>query len=313
MSWLDKVRTGLKKSTQIIGDGLKKVLAGKTAGKLTDAQLEEIGDILLQGDVGVETTLELLESLRGPVFESQQAVLSHLENQIEEILQPFSNPFSLAPCVETATCPLQVVLMAGVNGSGKTTSIAKLTHLCYEQGAQKIEWVACDTFRAAAVEQLREWAAHLHVPVYDTYPGQGEKAHPASLAFYALEQAQKKGTEVLFVDTAGRLQNNDLLMNELAKIVRILKKWETAAVFQNILVLDGTTGQNVLSQVEHFQKIVPLTGLIVTKLDGTAKAGFLIHLCKKTKLSLVAVGVGEKVEDMNAFDPKTFAQALLGM
>jgi fused signal recognition particle receptor len=309
VQWFEKLKQGLKKTAQIVGSNIKSVWnEGEKGAKLTEEQWEKIEDFLIQGDVGAENSHKWIQSLKNKTFSGERDFFRSLAQEIETCLAPFSRPFSWQPSPST-----QVVLLAGVNGCGKTTSIAKLTRLCQDQGATKIEWAACDTFRAAAVDQLKEWSQRLHIPLYDTYPGQKDKVHASSLAFYALEQAQKKETELLFIDTAGRLQNNDPLMKEIEKIIRVLKKMDPDSPHHCLLVIDGTTGQNAFSQVEHFRKILPLTGLVVTKLDSSSKAGFLVHLTQKFQIPIAAVGVGEHVDDMNSFDAQAFTKSLLGV
>jgi fused signal recognition particle receptor len=204
-----------------------------------------------------------------------------------------------------------VVIFAGVNGSGKTTTIAKLTHQLLAQKLS-VEWAACDTFRAAAVDQMQVWADRLGVHVYKGEQN-GKKVDPASVAFQAFQQALSKKTDVLFIDTAGRLHNNDQLMQELAKIVRTLHKIDERLPQQSLLVLDGSTGQNANQQVEGFRKIIPQPNIVVTKLDGTAKAGFLVGICEMFGGNIAAVGIGEQLEDLGFFEPCVFAASVVGL
>lgn len=309
-SWFRRLKDGLKKSAQSLGDGIRESLLGGISGRLTEDQLDTIFETLIQGDVGVAFAEKVCERLRSQKFESPEAALKQVAQEIANELRPFAQPFGV-PSASSSKRP-HVILVSGVNGSGKTTSIAKLTYLCQQQGLS-VAWAACDTFRAAATDQLRVWAERLGVPVDETYPGHGERIDPASLAYYALEKATQNQTNVLFIDTAGRLHNNEALMNELSRIVKVIRKIDPTAPNQSLLVLDGTTGQNALVQVELFQKYVPLTGLILTKLDGTSRAGFFVALCQKLQLPVVAVGVGEQIDAMNALNPDEFASALVGV
>lgn len=306
-SWLEKLRVGLKKSTLLIGDSIKHSFLNQNTQKLEENQIESIFENLIQGDVGVEFAEDICKSLKRQSFENVEKALEIVYQQIIDVLSPFSQPFYIQKSENT-----HVILVSGVNGSGKTTSIAKLTYMCLKAGLS-VEWAACDTFRAAALEQLRIWGERLNVPLYSEYPGHSQKIDPASLAFYALEQATQKKTNVLFIDTAGRLQNNEALMNELARIVKVLRKIDSQSPHQSLLIIDGSTGQNAYSQVELFKKYIPLSGLVITKLDGTSKAGFFIKICQKTKLPVVAIGVGEQLDDMNTLNPQEFSQALLGL
>lgn len=305
LPWLQKMRLGLKKSAQVVGGGLARSLSSNVQ-YLGEEQWEEIFETLVMGDVGPEFSQQICEKLKKQKWTSAENVLSALEDEIVLELEPFSQPFH----VEPQSNPV-VILMAGVNGSGKTTTIAKLTHQCLEKGLH-VEWAACDTFRAAAVEQLTEWGRRLGVKIYSEYPGHGSKIDPASLAYYALQQATEKHTDVLFIDTAGRLQNNEALMGELGRTVKVLRKIDNTAPQQTLLVLDAATGQNLASQVTLFRRFVPITGLVITKLDGSSRAGAMIPICQKTGLPVVAIGVGESIEDMGAWQPRAWAWALLG-
>ncbi|MDR1597486.1 MAG: signal recognition particle-docking protein FtsY [Holosporales bacterium] len=305
MSWFDKLKNGLKKSSQLIGGSVRRAFVSSQGVFSVD----DIFDSLIQGDVGVKVSSAICDMLKSRRFESVDVALQEVESLIVQRLTPASQPFRV---VRGAGAPTQVVLVSGVNGSGKTTSIAKLSQQCQEQGLS-VEWAACDTFRAAAVDQLALWGERLQVPVYTTYPGQRDQGTPAALAYYAVEQARAKGTDVLFVDTAGRLQNNEALMRELERVVKVTSKLDSAIPHQSLLVLDGNTGQNTYSQVEMFKKYIPITGVVVTKLDGTSKAGFLIGLYEETGIPVVAVGVGEQIDDLNALDVQLFAKTLLGL
>jgi fused signal recognition particle receptor len=303
MQWFEKLQQGLRKSAKFIGGGLKSVFSESTAS-LSGDQIESVFELLIQGDVGVEAADKICNMLKSKSFSSADEAMAAIALEIEMAIAKFSSPFSVSRQGKPS-----VILVSGVNGSGKTTTIAKLTKKCIDQGLS-VEWGACDTFRAAATEQLLVWGQRLGVNTYSNYR-QTTKPDPASLAFFSLEEATKRGTDALFIDTAGRLQNNDQLMHELAKIARVLKKIDPAAPTHSLLVVDATTGQNAHSQVNLFQRYIPLTGIVVTKLDGTSKAGFLVELCKKTSIPVVAIGVGEGLDDMDYLDPHAFANGLV--
>ena len=271
---------------------------------LDDAMLEELEELLITSDMGVETSLKVSAALAEGRFGRAVGVdeIRHaLAAEVAKILEPVARPLPLFPKRP------QVVLVVGVNGSGKTTTIGKLASQL--KGAGKSVVIAAgDTFRAAAVEQLQVWGERAGVPVLTAEQG----SDPASLAFDALTRAEADGADILLIDTAGRLQNRADLMEELAKIVRVLRKKDETAPHNTVLVLDATTGQNALSQVEIFQKVSDVSGLVMTKLDGTAKGGVLVALADRFGLPIHAIGVGEAIEDLDAFDPDEFAAALTG-
>jgi len=271
---------------------------------LDDAMLESLEDVLIAADMGVDTAAELSARLAEGRFGRRMSVAEvkdALAAEIAKILDPVARPLPLY-----AKTP-QVVLVVGVNGSGKTTTIGKLASQL--SGAGKSVMIAAgDTFRAAAVEQLQIWGARAGVPVMAADQG----TDPASLAFDALARAEREGADILLIDTAGRLQNRQDLMEELAKIVRVLRKRDAAAPHNTVLVLDASTGQNALTQVEIFRKISDVSGLVMTKLDGTAKGGVLVALAHRFGLPIHAIGVGEQIDDLSPFDPEEFAAALVG-
>ena len=280
--------------------------SGETARRvLDDAMLESLEDLLIQADMGVDTALRvtanLAEGRLGKRVSAEEIKLA-LADEIARIMDPVARPMPLYP-----TKP-QVVLVVGVNGSGKTTTIGKLASQ-FKAAGKSVVIAAGDTFRAAAVEQLQIWGDRAGVPVM-TAP---EGSDPASLAFDAMTRAQETGADLLLIDTAGRLQNRTDLMEELAKIVRVIRKKDPSAPHNTLLVLDATTGQNALLQVEIFRKIADVSGLVMTKLDGTAKGGVLVALADKFGLPIHAIGVGEQIEDLAPFDPQDFARALVGI
>ncbi|MCC5971831.1 MAG: signal recognition particle-docking protein FtsY [Pararhodobacter sp.] len=271
---------------------------------LDDAMLEELEDLLIQADMGVETALKvtanLAEGRMGRKVSSAE-IKGALAAEIARIMAPVARPMPLY-----AKRP-QVVLVVGVNGAGKTTTIGKLASQ-FRAAGKSVIIAAGDTFRAAAVEQLQVWGERAGVPVM-TAP---EGSDPASLAYDALTRAQAEGIDLLMIDTAGRLQNRADLMEELAKIVRVIRKKDPDAPHNTLLVLDATTGQNALKQVETFRAMADVTGLVMTKLDGTARGGVLVALADRFGLPIHAIGVGEQIDDLQPFEPEEFAAALVG-
>jgi fused signal recognition particle receptor len=271
---------------------------------LDDAMLESLEELLISSDMGVETSMRVAANMAEGRFGRRLAaseIKALLASEVARILEPVARPLPL-----TGAKP-QVVLVVGVNGSGKTTTIGKLASQ-FKAAGKSVVIAAGDTFRAAAVEQLQIWGERAGVPVL-TAP---EGSDPASLAYDALEKAEREGADLLMIDTAGRLQNRADLMAELQKIVRVLRKKNPDAPHSTLLVLDATTGQNALNQVEIFSKIADVSGLVMTKLDGTAKGGVLVALADRFGLPIHAVGVGESIDDLAPFDPEEFAQALTG-
>jgi len=300
-SWFGRLKDGLKKSSDKLTQGVTEIFTHK---KLDNAMLDELEDLLITSDMGVSVASQVVSKLRSERFGkdiTQEEVKTFLSQEIAQILEPVARKLIL-------TSKPAVILMVGVNGSGKTTTAAKLAKQWVEEGLQ-VSMAACDTFRAAAVEQLQVWGKRLNVPVISRETG----ADAAGLAFDAYNEAKARGDDVLIIDTAGRLQNNTDLMNELGKIVRVLKKQEARLPHECLLVLDATVGQNAHNQVEIFGNMVPLTGLILTKLDGTAKGGVLVALAEKFKKPVYALGVGESAEDLKPFTSEDFARNLLGM
>ena len=272
---------------------------------LDDAMLEQLEDLLITADMGVDTALRVTANMaEGRMGKrlSTQEIKELLANEITRIMEPVARPMPLYP-----TKP-QVVLVVGVNGSGKTTTIGKLASQ-FRAAGKNVVIAAGDTFRAAAVEQLQIWGDRAGVPVLTAAQG----SDPASLVHDAMTKAQKDGADLLLIDTAGRLQNRADLMEELAKIVRVIRKKDPDAPHNTLLVLDATTGQNALSQVETFRKLADVSGLVMTKLDGTARGGVLVALADKFGLPIHAIGVGEQIDDLDAFDPADFAAALTGL
>jgi fused signal recognition particle receptor len=271
---------------------------------LDDAMLESLEELLIQADMGVDAAVRVTANIAEGRFGrkvSTSELRTALAAEVTRIMEPVARPMPLYPQKP------QVVLVVGVNGSGKTTTIGKLASQ-FKAAGKTVVIAAGDTFRAAAVEQLQIWGQRAGVPVL-TAP---EGSDPASLAFDALTKARADGTDLLMIDTAGRLQNRQDLMEELAKIVRVIRKVDPTAPHNTLLVLDATTGQNAITQVDIFRKIADVSGLVMTKLDGTAKGGVLVALADKFGLPIHAIGVGEQIDDLAPFDPEEFARALVG-
>ncbi|MBY6156523.1 signal recognition particle-docking protein FtsY [Pseudooceanicola nitratireducens] len=271
---------------------------------LDDDMLEQLEELLIASDMGVDTALRVASNMaEGRMGKrlSTQEIKTLLADEVTRIMEPVAKPLPLFPKKP------QVVLVVGVNGSGKTTTIGKLASQ-FRAAGKSVVIAAGDTFRAAAVEQLEVWGQRAGVPVLKAAEG----SDPAALAFDALTKAEADGADLLMIDTAGRLQNRADLMEELAKVIRVIRKKDPSAPHNTLLVLDATTGQNALSQVETFRKMADVTGLVMTKLDGTAKGGVLVALADKFGLPIHAIGVGEQIDDLAPFDPQDFARALTG-
>ncbi len=300
-AWLAKLRSGLARSSERLGAGLG-VLA---TARLDDAALERIEEALIGADLGVGVAGRVKARLRAEKFDTAidaDGIRAAVAAEIERTLAPVAKPLAV-----TAFPRPQVILVVGVNGSGKTTTIAKLAHRFVEQD-YTVMLAAGDTFRAAATEQLKIWGERAGVPVIAGPEG----GDAAGLAFSAFEAARRAGTDVLIIDTAGRLQNKAGLMDELAKIRRVLNKQSVTAPHDTVLVLDATTGQNALDQIAVFGDIARVTGLVMTKLDGTARGGVLVAAAERFGLPIHAIGVGEGMADLRAFDAGDFAHALAG-
>ncbi len=283
----------------------KKSSISSNKRRVDDSLLERLEELLISADLGVKTSLKISASFAEVHYGkklSLSEIKEHLANEVIEILRPVTKPISLLKG------GLQVVLVVGVNGSGKTTTIGKLAHQ-FKSNGKKVVIVAADTFRAAAVEQLEVWGKRAAVPVIKTFEG----GDPAALAYEALVNAKKEDTDILMIDTAGRLQNKTDLMEELKKIVRVIRKVEPSAPQHTLLVLDASIGQNAVNQVEVFKKTADISGLVMTKLDGTAKGGILVALADRFKLPIHAIGIGEDIDDLQPFSPEEFTTALTGV
>jgi len=300
--WFRRLKDGLTRSSSAISTGITDIF---TKRKLDDDVLEELEELLITADLGVSTSARIAANIAKTRYDKEIApeeIRSALADEVAAILKPVAAPFEL----QESRKP-HVVLIVGVNGSGKTTTIGKLARQYRDQG-KKVVLAAGDTFRAAAVEQLQIWGERTGCDVVTTKVG----GDAAGLAYSALEKARAENADLLLIDTAGRLQNKTDLMAELEKILRVIKKLDPDAPHSCLLVLDATTGQNALSQTEIFGKVCNVTGLVMTKLDGTARGGVLVAIADKFGLPVHAIGVGEGVEDLQPFTAKQFAEALSG-
>tara|TARA_Y100001970_G_C14223275_1_gene853971 strand:+ start:860 stop:1777 length:918 start_codon:yes stop_codon:yes gene_type:complete len=302
MSIFEKFKIGLKKSASNFTSGLKDIIIKR---EIDDKTLDKLEDFLISSDVGVEAASEIKEIISKQKIDPNKEILDEINNLLRSYI------LSLMKSLErkdffSLKDELNITLVSGVNGVGKTTSIGKIGKKFKENG-DRIIFSACDTFRAAAIDQLEQWANKIKVEIVKSDPG----SDPASVAFKSLEEAKKNNYNQLIIDTAGRLQNKKNLMDEYKKIVKVIKKFDENAPQEVLLVLDATSGQNVINQVEEFNKIIPLTGLIMTKLDGTAKGGILVATAKKFSIPIVALGLGEKEDDLEIFDAESFANAFI--
>ena len=301
MGIFDKFKLGLGKSSKNFSSGLNSFIFKR---KIDENTLNELEDFLIQSDVGIESAKELREKFANTKVNPKTSIndiYKIFSNYISEILKPLEK--NLENIEENKP---SVILIAGVNGVGKTTTIGKLGKILSKNN-KKVVFGAADTFRAAAVDQLEVWAKKINAEIVKSEEG----ADPASVAYKALDYAKKNNSDYLIIDTAGRLQNKKNLMDEYKKIFTVLKKINPEYPHETILVLDATTGQNALNQVEEFKKITPITGIIMTKLDGTAKGGILLAIGRKFKLPIVAIGMGEKEDDLHIFNARQYSNALM--
>jgi len=304
-SFFSRLKNGLRRTSSNFGDSLGNLFLGKKA--IDDELLEELETQLLVADVGIEATQDIIAKLTQRVSRKELSDSTALYNALQEELAGLLVHSEKPLYVDSSRQPY-VILMVGVNGVGKTTTIGKLAKRFQAEG-KSVMLAAGDTFRAAAVEQLQVWGERNDVPVIAQHTG----ADSASVLFDALHAAKARGTDVLIADTAGRLHNKDNLMEELKKVVRVLGKLDETAPHEVMLVLDAGTGQNALSQAKHFQEAVGVTGITLTKLDGTAKGGIIFAISKQLELPIRFIGVGEQVDDLRPFEAEEFVAALFGM
>ncbi|MDI4234345.1 signal recognition particle-docking protein FtsY [Bradyrhizobium sp. 31Argb] len=303
LSWWKRLSNGLKRTSSSIGAAVAGLV---TKRKLDRAMLDDIEDVLLRADLGTDVAVRITEAVGTGRYDkeiSADEVKAVVATEVEKVLAPVAQPLE----IDAAKKPF-VILVVGVNGSGKTTTIGKLAAKLSAEG-RKVMLAAGDTFRAAAIEQLKIWGERTKSPVVAGAQG----SDSASLAFNALSAAKEQKLDVLLIDTAGRLQNKSELMNELEKVVRVIRKVDATAPHAVLLVLDATVGQNALSQVEAFHRTAGVTGLVMTKLDGTARGGILVALSEKHKLPVHFIGVGEGVDDLAPFTARDFARAIAGI
>jgi len=303
MSWFQRIKEGLRKSSSRLASGITDIF---TKRKLDDAAVEELEDLLVMADLGPATAAKLAAAIAKERFDKEvdpDEIRGALAAEVAAILEPVAKPLM----TDSGAKP-HVVLVAGVNGSGKTTTIGKFAKHLQAEG-KTVMLAAGDTFRAAAIEQLKVWGDRTGASVVAKEQG----ADAAGLAFDAIERARREGIDVLLIDTAGRLHNKSGLMEELKKIVRVIRKMDENAPHDVLLVLDATTGQNAIAQVETFKEMVNVTGLVVTKLDGTAKGGVLVALAERFGLPVHAIGVGEQADDLRPFAARDFARGLMGL
>lgn len=300
MGWINRIRSGLQKTSSSISSAIHKIFHAK---RLSQESLEDLQDTLIMTDIGIALSEQIIEELAKQQFEPEA-----LEERIKESLYSI-----ISQKLQTQEAPIKIknkphiILFCGVNGSGKTTTIGKLAHQ-YSKSGLKVMVAACDTFRAAAVEQLELWSKRSHATLFSD----PTTSDPASIAFKALNMAISEQYDVLMIDTAGRLHNKVNLMEELSKIVRVLKKINPEYPHDTVLVLDATIGQNALIQAKTFQSTVDVTGIIITKLDGTAKGGIVVALSEQLKLPIHMICVGEDIEDLGPFNPSEFTKSLIG-
>jgi len=302
-SWWARLKQGLARSSSSIGQGISDIF---TKRKLDAAALEDLEDVLIRADLGVATASRITEAVGQGRYDKSidpAEVRAILASEVEKVLVPVARPLEI-----DATKKPYVILVVGVNGSGKTTTIGKLAAKLAGEG-HKVMLAAGDTFRAAAIEQLQIWGARIGASVISRQQG----ADAAGLAFDAINEARREGADVLIMDTAGRLQNRTELMAELEKILRVMRKVDPEAPHASLLVIDATVGQNALSQVEIFGRVAGVTGLVMTKLDGTARGGILVAISEKHKLPVHFIGVGEGADDLEPFEARDFARAIAGL
>ena len=301
-SWLSRLTLGLSKSSKSITTSITAIF---TKRKLDTATLGELEDVLIQADLGVAVSERIIKAVSAGRYDKEiepEEVKRILADEVAKVLKPVEVPFNFG-----SERPF-VILVVGVNGAGKTTTIGKLGAIATQEGF-KVMFAACDTFRAAAIEQLTIWGERIGAKTISRPTG----ADSSGLAYDAMQSARESGTDILFIDTAGRLQNKAYLMDELDKIVRVVKKQDETAPHAVLLVLDATTGQNAISQAEIFTKVAGVTGLIMTKLDGTARGGILVAIAEKFGIPIHAIGVGEMIDDLQPFDAQAFARAISGL
>ena len=302
MGIFEKFKIGFQKSASNLTAGLKEIILKK---EIDDHTLNKIEDFLISSDVGVEAASDIKDIISQNKIDPSKDIIDEVNGLLKKYILSLMQPLERKDFFN-ARDKLNIILVSGVNGVGKTTSIGKIGKR-FRENNSKVLFSACDTFRAAAIDQLEQWANKINVEIVKSDPG----SDPASVAFKSLDEAKKNNYNQVIIDTAGRLQNKKNLMEEYKKIAKVINKFDDTGPHEVLLVLDATSGQNVINQVEEFNKIIPLTGLIMTKLDGTAKGGILIATAKRFKIPIVALGLGEKEDDLEIFDSDSFASAFV--
>ena len=302
MGIFEKFKLGFKKSAESISTGLREIIIKK---EIDDETLDKIEEFLVSSDVGIDSASEIREIIAQKKIDPKNNPIDEINNILKQYIVELMTPLEKNSFFDRKD-KLNVTLISGVNGVGKTTSIGKIGKIL-KQNHNDVLFAACDTFRAAAIDQLEKWSEKIGATIVKSNPG----SDPASVAFKALEESKKKNINQVLIDTAGRLQNKKNLMDEYKKIVNVISKLDNSAPHEIILVLDATSGQNVINQFEEFNKIIPITGLIMTKLDGTAKGGILVSISKKYKVPIIGLGLGEKEDDLQIFNAKKFADAFI--
>ena len=302
MGIFEKFKIGFQKSASNLTAGLKEIILKK---EIDDHTLNKIEDLLISSDVGVEAASDIKDIISQNKIDPSKDIIDEVNGLLKKYILSLMQPLERKDFFN-APDKLNIILVSGVNGVGKTTSIGKIGKR-FRENNSKVLFSACDTFRAAAIDQLEQWANKINVEIVKSDPG----SDPASVAFKSLDEAKKNNYNQVIIDTAGRLQNKKNLMEEYKKIAKVINKFDDTGPHEVLLVLDATSGQNVINQVEEFNKIIPLTGLIMTKLDGTAKGGILIATAKRFKIPIVALGLGEKEDDLEIFDSASFASAFV--
>ena len=303
MGIFEKFKLGFKKSADKLSEGFREIVIKK---EIDDKKLDEIEEFLISSDVGIEASSKIKSIISQRKIDPSLNPISELKSILKQFIISLMKHLEKKDFFNKKEFN-EIILISGVNGAGKTTTIGKIGKI-FQANSNKVIFAACDTFRAAAIEQLEEWSKKIDVEIIKSTAG----SDPASVAYKATDYAKIKNINKVLIDTAGSLQNKINLMDEYKKIANVTKKIISDAPHEVILVLDATSGQNVINQVEEFNKIIPITGLIMTKLDGTAKGGILIAIAQKYKLPIIAIGLGEKVDDLQIFDSEKFAEAFLG-
>ena len=300
MEFFEKFKLGFKKSADNLKLGLREIIVKK---EIDDETLDKIEEFLISSDVGIDAASEIKNIISQNKIDPKKNPIEEINNILKNYIIELMKPLERKDFFEKKE-RLNVILVSGVNGVGKTTTIGKIGKI-FKNNNNSVLFSACDTFRAAAIDQLEKWAEKVEATIIKSNPG----SDPASVAYKSLEHAKNNNINQVLIDTAGRLQNKKNLMDEFKKIGNVIKKSDQTAPHEVILVLDATSGQNIINQLEEFNKIIPITGLIMTKLDGTAKGGVLIAISKKYKVPIVALGLGEKEDDLQIFSSEEFAKA----